>query len=467
MKRAVLSILLPALGLVGCSAMNASYVRQSLPVAPRWNDAAAIKAAYPSANWWQSFGDPRMSQLVETVLASNNDILTAALRSRKAVLQSQLTGVNTLPTVTGTAKGQASKALGNGTVSREFTFELGSAYEIDLWGRLAAARDVSALQADATAEDLQTARTTVASSAMEAYWRLAYINQDMAEARDALASARRIQSLVIHQTEIGSATELEVSEIRQTVEEQAALLADAEQSRAVVRNALSVLLNGQELPVAEPQRLTSRMPEPVAPGLPAELLARRPDLRAAELRLQAALKATDVERRSLYPQVSLTGALGGTSTDLARLLSNPLATLGTGITLPFLNMKDGRLRVAVSDADYQIAASEFRSSLLTAFSETSTALSARVTLRQKGRHLKAALDAAEMAAKLIEERYRAGSVELRIWIDAQNRSRAARRAYSANRLEQFLAEIQIFRVLGGPPSKISEPLSAALSSTTN
>lgn len=467
MKRAVLSILVPALGLVGCSAMDASYVGQSPPQAPRWNDAAAMRAVYPSANWWQSFGDPRMSQLVETVLASNNDIITAALRSRKAVLQAQLTGVNALPTVTSSAKGQTSKALGNGTVSREFTFELGSAYEIDLWGRLAAARDVSALQADATGEDLLTARMTVAASAMEAYWRLAYINQDTAEARDALASARKIQSLVIQQTEIGSATELEVSEIRQTVEEQAALLADAEQSRAVVRNALSVLLNGQELPAAEPRRLASHMPEPIAPGLPAELLARRPDLRAAELRLRAALRATDVERRSLYPQISLTGALGGTSTELARLLSNPLATLGTGITLPFLNLKDGKLRVAVSDADYQIAASEFRSSLLAAFGETSTALSARVTLRQKGRHLRAALDSAETAAKLIEERYRAGSVELRIWIDAQNRSRAARRAYTANRLEQLLAEIQIFRVLGGPPSQIPEPLSAALSDTTN
>lgn len=467
MKRAVMSILLPALGLAGCSVTDTSYIRQNLPAAPRWNDTAQMKVAYPSANWWVSFGDDRLNRLIDTVLASNNDILTAALRSRKAVLQAQLTGGNALPTVTGGAKGQMSKALGAGTVSREFSVELGSAYEIDLWGRLAAARDVSALQADATAEDMLTARTTVAASAIEAYWRLAYINQDIAEARDALASARKIQSLVIQQTEIGSATGLEVSEIRQTVEEQAALLADAEQSRAVVRNALTVLLNGQELPVTEPRWLASRMPEPIAPGLPAELLARRPDLRAAELRLRAALRATDVERRSLYPQVSLTGALGGTSTELSRLLSNPLATLGTGITLPFLNMRDGKLRVAVSDADYQIAASEFRSSLLTAFSETSTALSARVTLRQKGRHLKAALDAAETAAKLIEERYRAGSVELRVWIDAQNRSRAARRAYTANRLEQLLAEVQIFRVLGGPPSRISEPLSAALSGTTN
>lgn len=467
MKRAALSILLPAIGLVGCSAMDVAYVRQSPPATPRWSDAVAMKASYPSANWWQSFGDDKMTRLVETVLASNNDILAAVLRSRKAVLQTELTGVNALPTVTGSAEGQTSKALGTGTVSREFSFEVGSAYELDLWGRLAAVRDVSALQADATAEDLLTARTMVAASAMEAYWRLAYINQDMREAHDALTAARKIQSLVTQQTEIGSATELEVSEIRQTVEEQAALLADAEQSRTVVRNTLSVLLNGQALPVPEPRRLTSRMPEPIAPGLPAELLARRPDLRAAELRLRAALKATDVERRNLYPQVSLTGALGGSSTELVHLLSNPLATLGTGITLPFLNMKDGKIRVAITDADYQIVASEFRSSLLTAFSETSNALSARATLQQKGWHLKAALDAAETSAKLIEERYRAGAVELRIWIDAQNRSRTARRAYTANRLEQLLAEIQIFRVLGGSPAKIPEPLSAALSGTAN
>lgn len=102
--------------------------------------------------------------------------------------------------------------------------------------------------------------------------------------------------------------------------------------------------------------------------------------------------------------------------------------------------------------DYEIAVAEFRSVLLTAFSDTSTALSARTALNDKARRLRAALEAAQAADKLTEERYRAGSVALRIWLDAQERSRTAARAVAANRLDQLVTEVQIFRVLGGSPS---------------
>ena len=170
------------------------------------------------------------------------------------------------------------------------------------------------------------------------------------------------------------------------------------------------------------------------------------------MRLRASLRNVDNTRASLYPQITLTGNLGATSADLLQILANPIATLGAGLALPFLNFRDGELRVKVSEVDYQIAVSEFRSALLTAFSDTDTALNARTTLNQKSRRLRAALEAAQLAERLTEERYRAGSVALRVWLDAQERSRTATRALAANRLEQLVTEVQIFRVLGGSPS---------------
>jgi outer membrane protein TolC len=90
--------------------------------------------------------------------------------------------------------------------------------------------------------------------------------------------------------------------------------------------------------------------------------------------------------------------------------------------------------------------------LLTAFGDTSNALSARIALNEKSRHLRAAFQAAKAADRLTEERYRTGMVALRVWLDAQERSRTAERALAANRLEQLLNEVQIFRVLGGSAS---------------
>lgn len=447
-----LAMLVPAVLLAGCSPLMSSYVRPALPNAPVWTDSAGISAPAAAEQWWRSFGDAKLDTLVETVLANNNDILAATLRVRKALLQADLSGAAGLPQLSGTGSGQRSVALGEGgAASNAFTFNLGAAYELDLWGRLASSQDIAVLQAGATAEDMASARTTVIAATIEAYWRLGYVNQSLASAKASLEIARKVQDLVKSQAAVGAATDLELAEVSQTVESQAAGLSDLEQNRVALRNALGVLLNGLPNPVAEPQHLPAKTPVRITAGLPAELLARRPDLRAAELRLRAALRTVDNTRASLYPQISLTGNLGATSADLLAILSNPIATLGAGLALPFLNVRDGQLRVKVSEVDYQIAVTEFRAALLTAFSDTGTALSARITLSEKSRRLKAAFAAAQAADRLTEERYRAGSVALRVWLDAQERSRAAERALAANRLDQLVTEVQIFRVLGGSP----------------
>ncbi|WP_332688029.1 TolC family protein [Devosia sp.] len=446
------AIVLPAMALAGCSSLTTPYVRPALPNAPAWQDSAAISAPVAAAQWWRSFGDSKLDQLVVAVLQNNNDILAATLRVRKALLQADLAGAAKTPVLSGTGNAQASMALAERTSTDSFTLGLGATYELDLWGRLSSGQDIAALQAAASVEDVESARTTVIASTIEAYWRLAFTNQDLAIARGGLDAAREVENLVKSQAAVGAATELELAEVRQSVESQAAQLSDLEQNRVVLRNALGVLLNGVPNPVGEPQLLPRRTPVQITAGLPAELLARRPDLRAAELRLRASLRNVDNTRASLYPQISLTGNLGANSTDLMSILANPVATLGAGLVLPFLNFKDGELRVKVSEVDYQIAVSEFRASLLTAFSDTGTALSARTTLNEKSRRLRAALEAAQAADRLTGERYRAGAVALRIWLDAQERSRAAERALAANRLEQLLAEVQIFRVLGGSPT---------------
>ena len=448
-----IAVLLPALFLAGCTSLTTQYVRPALPGAPVWKDATGVSNPASAVQWWRSFGDSRLDQLVETVLANNNDLFAANLRVRKALLQAEIAGVARMPIVNGSGNAQsATPVSGPGGNTNSFNLALGASYELDLWGRLAGAQDIAALQAAASAEDVEAARTTVIAATIETYWRLAYTNQDLATARASLEVARQVEDLVKSQAAAGAATELELAEVRQTVESQAAALSDLEQNRVVLRNALGVLLNGVANPVAEPQRLPARTPVRITAGLPAELLARRPDLRAAELRLRATLRNVDSTRASLYPQVTLTGNLGAASSDLLQILANPIATLGAGLVLPFLNFRDGELRVKVSEVDYQIAVSEFRGALLTAFSDTSTALNARITLSQKSHRLRAALEAAQSAERLTEERYRAGSVALRVWLDAQERSRSAMRALAANRLDQLVTEVQIFRVLGGSPS---------------
>lgn len=109
------------------------------------------------------------------------------------------------------------------------------------------------------------------------------------------------------------------------------------------------------------------------------------------------------------------------------------------------------MRVRVSETDYELAVVQFRSTLLNAFSDVANALSSRTALAEKARRLRSALDAAIEAERLTEERYRAGTITLRVWLDAQERRRVTQRAQVTNRLEQLVTEVQIFRVLGGSP----------------
>src|SRR5699024_4275245 len=116
----------------------------------------------------------------------------------------------------------------------------------------------------------------------------------------------------------------------------------------------------------EPQDLQDVTLPAIDAGLPAQLLARRPDLRAAELRLRAALAQVKITARSYYPTLTLTGSLGSTSSALARVLSNPVATLGAGLALPFLNIREARLSTRIAGTQYEMAVKQFRTTLYTA-----------------------------------------------------------------------------------------------------
>ena len=175
----------------------------------------------------------------------------------------------------------------------------------------------------------------------------------------------------------GAVSRLEVRQALQNLQSQRSAQSALEQQRVEVRNALTVLLDGTPWPQQdEPQDLLGARSPPIAEGLPTDLLGRRPDLRAAELRLRNSLKTIKVTATQYYPALSLTGSLGSSATSLGDVLRNPVATLGAGLSLPFLNLQRAQLDTDIAGTAYQIAATNFRKTLYTALSEVDNALSA-------------------------------------------------------------------------------------------
>lgn len=239
-------------------------------------------------------------------------------------------------------------------------------------------------------------------------------------------------------------------EAEQNLAAQQASRTDLLRQQVETANALALLFDnppGQRYAI--PAALPTRPLPPLQAGMPAELLSRRPDLRAAELRLRGTLATVDATRASYYPTLTLTAAVGGSSNALRDVLQNPIATLGAGLVLPFLQWNQMQLSIKVSQADYELAVVNFRSTLYSAFGDVENALSARRQYADQTLLLERNLQAAQAAERLYELRYRSGSVALKSWLDAQEKRRTAEITLAQNRLDALKNQVTLYQALGG------------------
>lgn len=450
--RPVLACLLAVpLALGGCGLMRTDYERPAVQSPATWTYDTARDVAAAGGVWWRNFNDPTLERLIDQALERNNDLAAAALRVQQARLQAGLARSDQFPTLDGEIDLSRQRNLrGDRQILRSNRANLSVSYELDLWDRLQAQRDAAEWEAAATEQDRASAALSLVGTTATLYWQTAFLNQRLASAADSIAYAQRTLELVQSQYDAGGASALEVAEARQNLASQQAARTELAQQRVEDLNAMAILFDGPpDRIMADPLRLPPTTLPPVPAGVPADLLARRPDLRAAELRLREALAQTDATRASFYPPLVLTGSLGSSSTVLSNLLQNPVGTLGAGLTLPFLNWNQMRLNIRVSETEYELRVVEFRQALYQAMADVENALSGRTQLAARADLLQQSLAAARQAEDLYEVRYRSGAVSLRFWLDAQEKRRTAEIELDQNTLDRLLNQVNLYQALGG------------------
>ena len=447
-KPTLLYSLLFSLLLSGCASLQTPYTAPVTQVPTQWQYASAATATNTDP-WWTRFNDPVLDQLVEQALLRNNNLAAATIRVRQAQLQARL--AENRPNFSGSLNTGASRTLNSPTTTvRSSGANLGASYEVDLWNKLGSQRDVALWEARATEQDRAATALALVGTTAQIYWQLGYLNQRLTANLQSIATAEKTLQLVQVQASAGAVGGLELAEARQSLLNLQANHTTLQQQAVAASTALALLFDAAPgSPPAQPQTLpTSSLPE-VAAGLPVELLGHRPDLRAAELRLRESHANIAATRASYYPALTLTGALGTSSASLLNLLSNPVASLGLGIGLPFLNQKEMDLSIQIAQAQSDAAVVNFRQTLYTALGDVDNALSARQQLRQQAVLLAQALTAATQAERIYGVRYRAGSVALKPWLDAQESRRNAEIALAENRLNQFNNHATLVLALGG------------------
>ncbi|WP_249341061.1 MULTISPECIES: TolC family protein [unclassified Sphingomonas] len=450
-----------ALALAACAA-GPNYVAPTPPQTAGGSFVAAnpaVTAAPVQGDWWRLYNDPVLDQLVSDALAANTDIRVAVARIEKARAVLRGAKANQLPQASlgaGANYGRlpaAQRLPGAPREDWQVDAGLSVSYEADLFGRLsrgteAARGDVGAAEADADA-----VRVIVAAETARAY-------ADAASSAERLGVAEHIVKLLdqsIELTErrrgVGLATRLDTARIGALRNQRQAEVPTLQAARdaALFRLATLTGRTPAELPpVAGERSTTLRLSQPIPVGDGAALLARRPDIRAAERRLAAATARIGVATADLYPRITLGVSGGSTGTDFGDVFgAGPLRWLVGGLINWAINPGPARARVAGAEADSKAALATFDGTVLTALQETETALSAYGHALGRRTALQAARNEAEAAVNIARARQREGDIDSLALLDAE-RTFADAEADLAQ-ADAFIADTQVdlFRALGG------------------
>ena len=431
--------------------------RVTVEEAPQGMKAFTVSGAVAAPErWWTAFGDRRLDELVDQALSGNLDLLTAWDRLAQAEAIARRAGAELEPSLTGTgaASRTRTKTARGGTASAsEFSLGLSASYEVDLWGRVRATRDAAALAARASREDVDTTALLLAAQVAGTWYRLLDARAQLLLLDDQIATNGKYLEVLegrVGREVVRKVKLADVLQQRQLVEATRADKHRAESQRQVLAHQLAVLLGqppDHAIGAAEPP-LPDLPPLPQT-GVPSEILQRRPDVRAALLRLQAAHRDVAAAVADRFPRVSLSARGEAWGDQVRGLFDNWLANIAANLTAPIL---DGGRRVAEADRTRAVASERLHSygqTVLDALREVEDALVQERQQQAFFASLEQQLKFAAQAADSTLDDYAKGAEDyLRALTAVQALQRLQRERLTARRqLIEF--RIDLYRALGG------------------
>ena len=421
--------------------------------------------------WWDDFGDGGLATAVDIALSQNYDLRAAAARLEQAAADARAADGDLQPTVQGTFNGSRRKQNFVGfpipggedrvlsTVSTNYGISLDVSWEIDLWGRLRNTARAALADLQASAADLRGAQLSIAGQTTKAWFAIAEAQQQVDLSLETVQSFRSAAEQVRDRFEAGIRPALDLRLALLNLSNAEAQLQQRRQQFDGATRQLELLL-GQyadgmfETPAGLPQ-ITPSVPA----GVPADLVARRPDLVAAERELTAFLVRADVARTDLLPRLSLTGATGTATNGLRSLIDGDFGvwSLLGNVVAPL--WQGGRLRAQVDRADARAAEAlaSYANTALTAYAEVETALAAEEFLVERERHLAESTLQARAAERLAEERYRAGLETYITVLDSQRSAVSAEAELIAARRVRLENRVDLYLALGGGFEELEAP----------
>ena len=454
---------LSALALAACAAGPdfASPNPQSAASGPFLSAAdPAFDPAPLPADWWRLYNDRVLDGLIADALGANTDLRQSLARIDRA--RASLRGARSERLPQGAVGGgvtynrAAQDQLLPGLNREDVFYDAGIdvAYEVDLFGRVG--RGIEAARADLAASeaDADSVRVLVVSETTRAYAEAASNAARIAVAREIVALLDEQLGLTRRRHDAGLENGLAVARIATLREQRAAEIPALEAARSAALFSLATLTGRAPAdlpPIAGARSIVLEIEQPLPVGDGAGLLARRPDIRAAERRLAADTARIGVATADLYPRITLGGSIGQTGSDFGDILTGgPLNwALGPLLNWAFLNQEPARARIEAAEAETRESLAAFDGTVLVALEEAETALNAYAQSLRRRAALQSAREEAERAARIVRAQQREGAINSLDRLDAERTLAEARAELAAQDAAVSRAQIDVFRTLGG------------------
>jgi NodT family efflux transporter outer membrane factor (OMF) lipoprotein len=439
--------------LAGCATTSAPP-QPAVTVPDAWRDATQTTQATVPLDWWRSFNSAELADLIAAALAGSPDLAVASERVKQAEAQVRVSGASLFPTLDlGVASVRRDTHSDQGPAINVDTTNavLNASYEIDLWGRLSSGVRSAESSLRASRFDLETARLTLVAGVATAYFDLLSLRDRLALARANVATAERVLAVVESRVRNGAATPLDLVRQRAATVSQRATIPPLELQERQTLSALAILIGRTPagFEVVGTSVVALAIPE-IAPGLPASLLIRRPDVAAAEAQLLAANANLAVARAELLPSITLSGSVGLASGALFAF-GNPatIVTAAAALAQPIFDGERRKAEVEGAESRERELVENYRRAILAAFADAENALVA-ISRNAQQEALQAELRTeAQESLRLAEVRYRAGADDLLVVLDAQRTLFQAEDQLAQSRRSRLQSAVSTYRALGG------------------
>lgn len=458
------SVMLLAIGLTGCM-VGPDYVRPTIDVgvqfkeSPGWKLAQPGLAIAPREPWWLMYRDSSLTQLMQELNVSNQNIALAEARFRQAVAVTQGARAPLLPTITATGSatragagaGSSTSAFSTSTSNNSYGFGAQAAWQIDIWGSIR--RNIESTDATelALAADVSGARLTAQTALALAYLQVRVLDEQRRLLVATVDAYQRALKLTQNRYNAGISGQGDVSVARTQLESTRAQLIDLEQQRAIFENAVAVLLGRAPSTFAIKAQKVPLVPPMVPVGLPSELLERRPDVAAAERRTAAANAQIGVATAAWFPNLTLNANAGYRSNDFTQWFTAPAQFWALGPQLAALIFDGGARQAQINQtrAQFDAQVAIYRQTVLTALQEVENAMVQMRVFEQEEAVQRLAVQSAQQSLRLARNQYDQGLIDYLSVAVLETTALNNERTYITLVGNRFAASVRLVASLGG------------------